>query len=376
MRLKRSLRERIRWCRNDRLPGQTLKRKKWIFASIVLICASFDVLLLFITGKAVAPLLEDTPYLLEEYAQAYTHLATFRKDSHQSYREIVDVIGFSPDGQILAAGGRREVRLWNVSTGNPLATLKMHQGWIHAVAFSPDGKTLASVNSKSGRSDPRSPVILLLDPLTPRHLVPHTIRLLDPKTGTARLTFSVDTLPITALNFSADNSKLLIVSEQGFIDVYNSATGHREKFSRSLFVHNVIRNTYRFSALAFLPDGKIFATSGQNRDRPLYDVADAEIQLWSADTGHLLHTFNSPGRWVKLLAFSPDGKTLASVGKAGDWWNKIFIWDLENRRLLSIITTGKRIIMALQFAPDSIILSSGHTDGTVHLWDITGKTNR
>lgn len=217
-------------------------------------------------------------------------------------------------------------------------------------------------------------MILLLDPLAPRHLVPHTIRLMDFKTGTARLTFSVDTLPITALNFSGDSTKLLIVSEQGFIDVYDSTTGHREKFSRSLFVHNVIRNTYQFSALAFSPDGKTFATNGRNNDRPLYDVADAEIQLWSADTGYLLHTFNSPGRFVHLLAFSPDGKTLASVGEEGDWWNKIFIWDVENRRLLTIINTGKRTIMALQFAPDSIILASGHTDGTVHLWDITGRT--
>ena len=374
MRLRRSVRERIRWCKSDRLPGQTLKRKKWIFALIVLMCASFDVLLLFITGKAVAPLLEDTPYLLEEYAQAYTHLATFRMDSHQSYRDSIDVIGFSPNGQILVAGGHREVCLWNVSTGTPLSTLKMHQGGIHAVAFSPDGKTLASVSSKIGPSDSRSPVILLLDPLAPRHLVPHTIRLLDSKTGTARLTFSVNTLPITAFGFSPDSTELLIVSEQGFIDVYDSATGHREKFSRSLFVHNVIRNTYQFSALAFSSDGKTFATNGRNNDRPLYDVADAEIQLWSTDTGHLLHTFNSPGRSVYLLAFSPDGKTLASVGEGGDWWNKIFIWDLENRRLLTIINIGKRTIMALQFAPDSIILASGHTDGTVHLWDITGRT--
>ena len=374
MKLRRTFRERIMWCQNDRLPGQTLKRKKWIFALIVLTCASFDVLLLFITGKAVAPLLEDTPYLLKEYAQAYTHLATFRKDSHLRYRDIVYVIAFSPDGQILAAGGHREMRLWNINTGNPLFTLKKHQGGIQAVAFSPDGKTLASVSSKWGRSDSRP--VILLDPLAPRHLVPHTIRLLDAKTGTARLTFSVDTLPATALEFSPDSTKLLIVSEQGSIDVYDSVTGHREKFSRSLFVHNVIGTTYQFSALAFSSDGKIFATCGRARDRPLYDVADAEIQLWSADTEHLLHTFYSPGRSVHLLAFSPDGKTLASVGRASDWWNKIFIWDMENRRLLSIINTGKRGVMALQFAPDSIMLASGHTDGTVHLWDIAGRIHR
>lgn len=217
MRLRRSVRERIRWCKSDTLPGQTLKRKKWIVVSIVLICASFDVLLLFITEKAISPLLEDAPYLPKEYAQAYTHVATLRDESHR--------------------------RLSN--------------------------------------------------------------------------------------------------------DI---------------------------NAIAFSPDGKIFATGGNDRDHRLYDVTNAEIQLWDADTGHLLHTFNSPGSRIKLLTFSPDGKTLASVGE--DLWNKIFIWDLENHRLLSIITTHERAITALQFAPDSITLASSHSNGTVNLWDITGRTKR
>ena len=371
MKPRRSLRERIRWCKSDTLPGQTLKRKKWIFASIVLICAAFDVLLLYIGDKAIFTLLRDAPYLPKKYAQEYTHLTTFRRDSHQRHREVVvNAIAFSPDGQTLAAGEGREVRLWDVSTGKLMSTFKEHQGRVYAVAFSPDGKTLAGVSSKGGRSSWH--LVVLLDPLAPRHLVPHTIRLWDAKTGTTQLTFSANTLPITELEFSSD-SKLLIANEQGFIDVYDSVTGHREQFSRSRFVHDAIRNTYGFNALAFSSDGKTLATGGRDNDRRLCDVADAEIQLWDTDTGHLLHTFNSPGRRVNWLVFSPDGKTLASVCDDWDWWNKIFIWDLENRRLLSIINTGKRGIKALQFAHDSITLASGHRDGTVHLWDITGR---
>ena len=374
MRLRHSLRERIQWCKSDNLPGQMLKRKKWIFALIVLMCASFDVLLLFISRMAIRPLAEDAPYLPREHAQAYTHLTTLIKYPHHRAKKVIEVVAFSPDGQTLAAEVGKELHLWDVSTGKLMSTFKESQGWIQAVAFAPDGKTVASVSSK-GRSS--LPLVILLDPLAQRNLVPHIIQLWDVKTGTTLLTFLVNTLPITALEFSSDGTKLLIVSEQGFTGIYDSTTGHREKFSRSLFVHDAIRNTYQFSALAFSSDGKIFATGGRDSDdRGLYDIADAEIQLWKADTGHRLHTFNSPGRWVNLLVFSPDGKTLASVGSDGNWWNKIFIWDLENRRLLSVITTGKRGIMALQFAPDSVTLASGHTDGAVHLWDITGRTNR
>ena len=134
-------------------------------------------------------------------------------------------------------------------------------------------------------------------------------------------------------------------------------------------------NTYRVGALAFSPDGKILASSGRGREIRLYDVANAKIQLWDAATGHLIHTFNSPGGHVNLLAFSPDGKTLASVDShfGSPCPNKIFIWDIENYRLLSIITAGKATIKALKFAPDSITLASAHSNGTVHLWDITGQ---
>ena len=375
MRLRRSLRERIRWCKSDRLPGQTLKRKKWIFALIVLMCTAFDVLLLFIARMAIRPLAEDAPYLPKEHAQAYTHLTTLIKYPYHRYEGVIEVVAFSPDGQTLAAGVGKEIHLWDASTGTLMSAFKESQGWIYAVAFSPDGKTLASISGKGARIRHRP--VILLDPLAPRHLVRHTIQLWDIKTGTTRLIFPVNTLPITALEFSSDGTKLLIVSEQGFIDVYDSTTGHREKFSRSPFVHDAIRNTYQFSALAFSSDGKIFATGGRDSDdRGLYDIADAEIQLWDTDTGHLLHTFNSPGRWVNWLVFSPDGKTLASVYDDGDWWNKIFIWDLENRRLLSVITTGKHGLMALQFASDSITLASGHVNGTVHIWDITGRRKK
>ena len=421
------------------------------FAILLLFtCAVFDVILLLIAESVIFPLLlQDTPYLPKEYAQTYTHLATFKEPSSQGRWQVTNAIAFSPDGQILATGRAQEVYLWNVDTRKHLSTFKGHPGPVHAVAFSPDGKTLASVSRDRERSSIHPTI--LWDPSVPIQKIahyqraPHTIRLWDIQTNNSHLTFTVSISPLMALEFSPDSTKLLIASQNGVIDVYDSATGRSELHSFGLFVHDRVLNrigtiayaaspsdkiitrwiwkvnsfmprwvpekevyrrfsvkkwfthfrfvgepaiglntgkghslfflipdTYRVSALAFSPDGKILASSSQDREVRLYDVATTKIQLWDTDTGQLLHTFNSPGGWVNLLIFSPDGNTLASVGKR--WWNKIFIWDMENYRLLSIITTGNREIKALQFAPDSTTLASGHTDGSIHLWDITGQT--
>jgi len=141
-----------RWRVNDRLPGQTLKRKKWIFAAIALTCAIFDVLLLFILGRMIPPLLDAAPYLPKEYAQTYTHAATLWDESRPRLRDDIKTIAFSPDGQTLAAGGHQKILIWNVSSGTLITTLKVNKGWTRAVAvaFSSDGKTLASVSSRSG----------------------------------------------------------------------------------------------------------------------------------------------------------------------------------------------------------------------------------
>ena len=401
MRLRRSVRERIRWCKSDRLPGQTLKRKKWIFVLIVLMCALFDVLILFILGKAISPLLDAAPYLSKKYAQAYTHVITLRDESRPRLRDEIHAIAFSPDGQILAAGGHRKILIWDVSSGMLLTTLKVDKGWMRAaaVAFSSDGKTLASVSSRTRKIQEQG---ILVDPSMPmqaegrQYFVPHTIRLWNVNTGSTQLTFTTDTLPIAELEFSPDSSKLLTMSRQGFVGVYDSVTGHHEHLSGSVHVYNAIGrihtlntwNTWMLGyrdpfAVAFSRDRKIFATGGRAIVTQLCDVADAEVKLWDADTGYPLHTFKRPGAPIDLLTFSPNSKTLASV--SGDWSlrndsrNTIFIWDVENRRLITTINVGdvgERAVLTLKFAPDNITLASAHVNGTVQIWDITGRTKR
>ena len=401
MKTRRRFPERFRWRMNDRLPGQTLKRKKWIYASIVLICAVFDVCLLYITDKAIYALLADAPYLSKEYAQAYTHVTTLRDASRPRLRDEINAIAFSPDGQTLAAGGHRKILIWDVNSGTLITTLKVDEGWMQAVAvaFSSDGKTVASVSSRPRKIMKQGILVdpsMLMQEEAGQYFVPHTVRLWNVNTGSVRLTFTADTLPIVGLEFSPDSAKLLTVSQQGFVGVYDSVTGQHEHLSSSVHVYNAISRSHTLNtwnvwllghrdpfAVAFSTDRKIFAVGKRAIVTQVCDVADAEVELWDTDTGYPLHTFKRPGGPIDLLTFSPDSKTLASV--SGDWSrgsdrrNTIFIWDVENRRLLTTINVGdvgERGVRTLKFAPDSVTLASGHINGTVHIWDITGRTNR
>ena len=330
MKLRRSLRERIIWCKSDRLPGQTLKRKKWVFASIVLICAEvrakqclftlffvfasivlicagFDVLFLFILGKAISPLLDAAPYLPKEYAQAYTHVTTFQDKSPPRLRDEINAIAFSPDGQALAAGGHQKILIWDVGSGTLITTLKVDKGWTNAVtvAFSPDGKTVASVSSRPRKIMEQQTLGVPSIPMQKKggkHFVPHTVRLWDVNTGSTQLTFTTDTLPIVGFDFSLDGAKLLTVSQQGFVGVYDSVTGHHEHLSGSAHVYNAIGQPHTSAAWMFLQRSETFAVAF-SRDREIFavgrqvvltqlcDVADVEVKLWDADTGYPLHTF-------------------------------------------------------------------------------------
>ena len=384
--------------RHDRMPGQTLKKKKYILASIVLICVGFDWLLLWFCRDAFFMLLGNAPYLPVKYVQEYTHLKTLHIRDYPRHGADIHSIAFSPDNQRLAAAASKSIHILEVKTGEHLSALKTQPRWAGRVAFSPDGKMIASVSSQVSQShrvqnlrDLRDILFLAhrkkQDRLSGFHralFTDYTLEIRDIKTGKKRLTFPAETLPLKALDFSPDGRKLLLTTLACTLEVYEAITGKHLQHSRPVRAHNAIENTYAVATFAFSPDGKIFASGGRNNLlRPGY-VADAEIQLWNIDTGLPLQILRSPGGRIRLLAFSPDSKILASAcGRDFRGWlhpdypNKIYIWDVENHRLLSVIHTGEvgeRSIRALRFAPDNKTLASGHIDGRIHLWNITGET--
>jgi RNA polymerase sigma factor (sigma-70 family) len=212
-------------------------------------------------------------------------------------RGPVNSVVFSPDGKTLASGSgalldparpwdRRdagEVRLWDVATGTEKSTLKGHTVPVLSVAYSPDGKTLASSSHDN------------------------TIKLWDATTGKELATLKGHTAWVIVVVFGRDGKTLASGSHDNTIKLWDAATG---KELATLKGH-----TEAVPSVAYSPDGKTLASGSY----------DNTIKLWNVATGEELATLKGHLSWVNSVAYCRDGKTLASGGNL----NTIMLWDVS-----------------------------------------------
>jgi WD40 repeat protein len=123
-------------------------------------------------------------------------------------------------------------------------------------------------------------------------------------------------------------------------------------------------------SLAFSPDGKVLASAS----------LDGRVNLWNPATGQQVAALGDTRYFVLCLAFSPDGKTLASGGMEEKPWTSstavdttgvLRLWDVPTGKCLATFRDLDNVIVAAAFSPDSTtLLASGGKDGTIRLWDI------
>ncbi|KAK6354376.1 hypothetical protein TWF730_008784 [Orbilia blumenaviensis] len=245
---------------------------------------------------------------------------------HSSY---VLSVAFSPDGKQLASGFYDDtVKIWDLTTGVNLNTLKGHSGSIQSVAFSPDGRYLAS-----GSGD-------------------GTIKIWNTITGVNLSTLEDHEKWVNSVAFSPNGKRLASGSDDNSIKIWDMTTEAKS------VIHTLEGHS---EAVAFSPDGRFLASGSQ----------DSTIKVWNTITGVNLITLKNHSDCVRSVAFSPDGKHLAS----GSDDNGIKIWDMttEVKFVIHTLEGHSNAVQSVAFSPDGRFLASGSQDSTIKVWNtITG----
>ncbi|RKU27166.1 hypothetical protein C6497_12095 [Candidatus Poribacteria bacterium] len=318
----------------------------------------------------------------------------------------INTMLFSPDGSLLAVGTDIGLRLYEVSTGREMDIPKKDFSQVNSIAFSHDGKILASTGVSN-------PVIQLWD--IQKQIAYYPIPV--PSNGRINM-YPIHSIPTMA--FSKDNSTLITVNHNGLINhwdiqtsnnmanitidadcregpmvinsdgtmfasgrwdgkidfwnttggefdywepnnlrqkkPYKTLKGHSRIFGKNSWVGKLFKfeNDAEIMAITFSSDGKKLATGSM----------DTAVQLWDVVKNKKLKTFKGHTGWVTAVAISKDERYVAS----GDTESIVRIWDTKEGSELAVLQDHKGCILALTFTPDGKTLASASADGTIRFW--------
>jgi WD40 repeat protein len=281
----------------------------------------------------------------------------------------VTALAFCPDNHLLASGGRdRTIRLWDLRdiTAREQAVLRGHREAVTALAFAPDGRSLVS------GSDDRALRLWDLSGATPKESLASQAR-----AGLLR-----------SLTFSPDGKTLAVGSEDRTVQFWDLTGSAPREHVRIEGLKDIPRS------LAVSPDGKKLAAGKADRTVELWDLRGARPKQWAVLPGqaeakslppdHL--PAMPPQQFVLRLQFALDGKVLAAHLFNINWPGTVMIpetyghvqmWDLTGERPRErIVGLDEKFLAAFALSRDCRLMAAVHGFGVATLWDLSGEKAR
>ncbi len=235
-----------------------------------------------------------------------------------SHHNLIYAVAFSSDGRWLATGSRdNTARIWDCITGQEVARMT-HESTVQAIAFSPDGHWLAT-----GSRD-------------------NMVRVWEVETGADEAQLMHRGM-VMAVAFSPDGQWLATGSADNTVRIWEVETW--QEIDRLAHGGNVL-------TLAFSPDGNLLATGS----------ADNTARVWNATTWQEMASVTHD-HFVESVVFSPNGQWLATESQGAAW-----MWDVTSGHKIVKITNEDRV-EAMAFSPDGNRLVTGNWDNTARVWD-------
>lgn len=240
----------------------------------------------------------------------------------------VRAVAVSPDGSLLAAGDDNcVIELVDLQTGQEYLRLSAHNSPIACVAFSRDGKLLAT-GSEDGR-----------------------VAFWEVATGRMVRAFQGQSGSVLHMKFASDNDRVFVGSSDGTVKLWDMRTGALTLMSTFINEHQD-----RPICIAISPDCEYVAAVG---------AWTGEVLLFCGKTGARLSTLSGHTGDVVSLAFSADGKQLAT----GSRDSTIRLWDVGRKQGTAVLRGHSDRVTAIAFSPDAKLIASGSADSTLVLWD-------
>jgi len=256
----------------------------------------------------------------------------WQTDGHQEKSVLEQgafCLALSPDNSMVASANIVEMKLWDTATGEVKFNLKGHTQEVKCVAFSPDGKTLAS-----GGDDPE-------------------IILWNTTTGEVRRRLIGHTNTVWSLAFLDNGLTLASTGEDGTVRLWSMTTGE----GRTL-----VERPNKLSTLVVLPD-QTLAVGGWD---------DYVIELWDLPSQRQRLTLRGHQGAVRAMALMNAGRQLVT----GSWDGTVRLWNLQSGGQSELLTRHPDVLYAVAVSPDGTTLASGGRDGTVKLLDLNTRQQR